>query len=64
MLGDCSARANAKVPVANGGEGRARYNRAFENPRNRRIMEAEQINLIANTLSGVDDRTAQLRRYL
>jgi len=27
-------------------------------------MEAEQINLIANTLAGVDDRTAQLRRYL
>jgi len=57
-------RANAKVPVANGGDRRARYNRAFENPRKRRLMEAEQINLIANTLAGVDDRTAQLRRYL
>jgi hypothetical protein len=32
--------------------------------RMRRAMEAEQINLIANTLDSVDDRTAQLRRYL
>jgi hypothetical protein len=29
-----------------------------------RIMEAEQINQIANTLDGLKDRTAQLRRYL
>ncbi|MET0440704.1 MAG: peptide chain release factor 2 [Casimicrobiaceae bacterium] len=27
-------------------------------------MEAEQINLIANTLGGIDTRTAELRRYL
>jgi len=27
-------------------------------------MEAEQINLIANTLGGIDARTAELRRYL
>jgi hypothetical protein len=27
-------------------------------------MEAEQLNQIENTLSGLKDRTAQLRRYL
>ena len=27
-------------------------------------MEAEQINLIANTLGGIEARTAELRRYL
>ena len=32
--------------------------------RNDAAMEAEQINLIANTLVGVDTRTAELRRYL
>jgi len=27
-------------------------------------MEAEQVNLIANTLAGIDARAAELRRYL
>jgi len=27
-------------------------------------MEAEQVNLIANTLAGIDGRAAELRRYL
>jgi hypothetical protein len=32
--------------------------------RNDAAMEAEQINLIANTLGDIDTRTAELRRYL
>jgi hypothetical protein len=28
------------------------------------IMEAEQLNALANTLADLKDRTAQLRRYL
>ena len=42
----------------------ARYNRAFEIVREHTIMEAEQINLIANTLDGIGARTSELRRYL
>jgi len=30
----------------------------------REIMEAERVNQIANTLSGLQQRTADLRRYL
>jgi hypothetical protein len=29
-----------------------------------RAMEAEHVNAIANAISGLKDRTAQLRRYL
>jgi hypothetical protein len=29
-----------------------------------RIMEAERLNALANSLADLDDRTSQLRRYL
>ena len=32
--------------------------------RKSRAMEAEHLNAIANTLAGLKDRTAELRRYL
>jgi hypothetical protein len=43
-----------------------RYNRGLPRPRVAlgSIMEAEQLNAIANTLADLTDRTGQLRRYL
>jgi len=45
------------------GTRRARIIRRSKNARNDG-MEAEQLNQIANTLAGLRDREAQLRRYL
>jgi hypothetical protein len=43
---------------------RARYNLRLPRGHAERIMEAEQLNLLANKLVDLNDRVAQLRRYL
>jgi hypothetical protein len=65
MVGHRAAVANRERLVPQGvrrGDGRI-IHRLPEKKRGS-TMEAEQLNQIANTLAGLRDREAQLRRYL
>jgi hypothetical protein len=62
-----------RLPIADGGPTvtdrtstpRPAYNSTFARQKSLgSTMEAEQLNQIANTLAGLRDREAQLRRYL
>ena len=56
-----AGRCDARAPDGHG-TGHVAYNYLFRMGKS--CMEAEQVNLIANTLADLAQRTGELRRYL